>query len=105
MLIATCGCRGGDDGWLHARRATTTTPPTPVSEAEEGGGSRAVAVADAVDPGPQAPLFDALPAWLRGLEASLGATPDREVATREIREALRRGTSWGPAAIRFMARC
>jgi tetratricopeptide (TPR) repeat protein len=75
LLLAGCAAKG-----------TKTTPPTPVSEAEEESADPHLwAVADAVDPGPQRPLFDALPAWLRG---RVGATPDREVAVKEIREAL-----------------
>lgn len=69
-----------------AKPNAPTTAPTKVSEAEEESADPELwAVADAVDPGPQKPLFDALPAWLRG---KVGATPDREVAVKEIREAL-----------------
>lgn len=69
-----------------AKPTTSTTTPTKVSEAEEESADPELwAVADAVDPGPQKPLFDALPAWLRG---KVGAVPDREVAVKEIREAL-----------------
>ncbi len=76
LMLAGCATQG----------KKTTTPPTPVSEAEEETADPQLwAVADAVDPGPQKPLFEGLPAWLRG---KVGATPDREVAVKEIREAL-----------------
>ncbi len=76
-----------------ARPVTTRTPDPVTRPATRPAPDPAlVAVADAVDPGPQAPLLSAIPEALRGtLEASLGATPDHEVATREIREAL---TNW-----------
>lgn len=52
------------------------------------GDPKLLAIADEIDPGPQAPLLDALPTWLKGqMDASLGTT-DRAQATREIREAL-----------------
>ena len=75
-------------------RATTTRAPGPESEVKPRAepDPQLLAVADAVDPGPQKPLLTALSGSLRGmLEAALGATTDREVATREIREAL---TNW-----------
>jgi tetratricopeptide (TPR) repeat protein len=60
-------------------------PPPPVEEKAPTSDPAVVALADEVDPGPQAPLFEALPAWLR---ARIGAAPDQQVATSEIREAL-----------------
>ena len=73
-----------DDGERDAvrqRAAAVRRPAAPDPEL--------LAVADAVDPGPQAPLLSTLPENLRGmLEASLGAAPDGTLATREIREAL-----------------
>lgn len=67
---------------------TDTRPPERpvVSEAEEETADPALwAVADAVDPGPQRPLFEGLPRWLKD---RLGAPADRTVAVKEIRDAL-----------------
>lgn len=92
------------------RPATTRTPdsqPSPQTR-PVAPDPELVAVADAVDPGPQAPLLAALPEKLRTvLEASLGAATEREVATREIREALtnwdKLGTSGDSLAARLLA--
>lgn len=74
-----------------SRPATTKAPEVtaPAVRRPAAPDPELLAVADAVDPGPQAPLLSALPENLRGmLEASLGAAPDGTLATREIREAL-----------------
>ncbi len=82
-------------------RTTTTRAPGPETAPTKPPAKpdpQLLAVADAVDPGPQKPLLTALPGPLRGmLEAALGATTDREVATREIREALMNWDKLGTA--------
>ena len=89
-----------------ARPVTTQTPSPAVEPAlRPAPDAELVAVADAVDPGPQAPLLSAIPEALRGtLEASLGATPDQEAATREIREALTNWDKLGTSAEQLPAR-
>lgn len=76
VMLAGCAAKG---------RPTTTPPPTTTTTKAKAADPELVAVADAVDPGPQRPLFDALPEWLRG---KFGATSDHAAAVKEIREAL-----------------
>lgn len=100
-VLAALGC---------TRPATTQGPETRTEAVERPAAPEPelVAVADAVDPGPQAPLLSVLPEELRALlEARLGAATDRAVATREVREALmnwdKLGTSGDALAIRMLA--
>ncbi len=84
-------------------KSATTTPPTaavPPAASVKPADAELLAVADSVDPGPQAPLFTELPPAIRGpIERALGTTVDNGLATREIRDALqvwdRMGTAGG----------
>ena len=50
------------------------------------------AVADRIDPGPQAPMFEGMPAWLKGkVDAMLAGTPTGAAAATEARELI---TAW-----------
>lgn len=68
----------------------TTKPPAPTSEVATPDTSdpKLIALADAIDPGPQAPLLDALPTWLKGQVDSALGPADGAAATAQVREAL-----------------
>lgn len=71
-----------------AAKKPETRPPaaqTPVEAQAKAQDPELLAIADAIDPGPQRPLFEGLPKPLRD---KLGAPRDGTTAVREIREAL-----------------
>ncbi len=82
VVLAGCG------GPRAPTRTPEVGPATPTSAARAADPELAAVVRE-IDPGPQPPLMDSLPPALRQqLDSALGTTSDREVAVREIREAL-----------------
>jgi tetratricopeptide (TPR) repeat protein len=83
-LVVLCACKVPPAG------------PTPEEQAAEEeqkrGDAELTAVADAIDPGPQRPMFEAIPGWLREkIETQLPGEPASEQVVRTAREAI---ASW-----------
>jgi len=88
-------------GLLGCGPKAATRPATVAAAPEtsvEPADAELLAVASAIDPGPQAPLFTELPPAIRGpIERALGAATNQGLATREIRDALQAWDKMGTA--------
>lgn len=68
---------------------TTTRPPSTANEAPRRSDPELTAAADRMDPGPQAPLYESLPTWLKGqIDASVEGDPKAARTVAEAREAI-----------------
>ncbi|MCY1010624.1 hypothetical protein OV079_34680 [Nannocystis pusilla] len=69
--------------------ATTTPDATPAAAAPKAVDKELAAVADRLDPGPQAPMYEVLPTWLKSkVESSLAGDPKSPKSVAEAREAI-----------------
>lgn len=67
----------------------TTTPAATPAAATKAVDEELAAVADRLDPGPQAPLYEVLPTWLKSkVESSLAGDPKSPKLVVEAREAI-----------------